>query len=66
MKMVSVARELSTIEEGGGINCFGKEITGTKVTNSKTVLDSSLGEDVGFRNNNNFYVIQRYVSNDQA
>jgi hypothetical protein len=47
--------------------CFGEKITGTKVTNPKTVLGSSLGEDVGFRDNNNlFYDIQRYVSNDQA
>jgi hypothetical protein len=45
--------------------CFGEEITGTKVTNSKTVLGSSLGEDVGF-GDNFFCDIQRYVSNDHA
>jgi hypothetical protein len=28
-------------------------ITGTKIINPKTVLGSSLGEDVGFRDNNN-------------
>jgi hypothetical protein len=44
---------------------FGEEITGTKVTNPKTVLGSSPGEDVGFRDNFS-YDIQRYVSNDQA
>jgi hypothetical protein len=30
---------------------FGEEIIGTKVTNPKTVLGSSLGEDLGFRDN---------------
>jgi hypothetical protein len=28
---------------------FGEEITGTKVTNTKSVLESSLGQVVGFR-----------------
>jgi hypothetical protein len=40
---------------------FGKEITGTKVTNPKTVLGSSLSEDFGFRDNF-FFNIQRYVT----
>jgi hypothetical protein len=35
------------------IVCFGEEITGTKFTNPKTVQGSSLGEDAGFRDNNN-------------
>jgi hypothetical protein len=35
-------------------NCFGEEITVTKVTNLKTVLGSSLDEDVEFRDNNNY------------
>jgi hypothetical protein len=35
------------------IVCFGEEITGNEVIRPKTVLDSSLGEDVGFRDNNN-------------
>jgi hypothetical protein len=35
------------------ILCFGEEITETKVTNLKTVLGSSLGEDIGFKDNNN-------------
>jgi hypothetical protein len=59
VKAVPVARKLSTIEERcqEKIVCFGDEITGTKVTNPKTVLGSSLGEDVGFRDNF-FYDIQ--------
>jgi hypothetical protein len=53
MKMVSVGWKLCTIEERRKEkNCFGEEITGTMVTNPKTVLGSSLGEDVGFRDNN--------------
>jgi hypothetical protein len=63
---VSVARELSTIERRKERNCFGEEIIGSLVTNPKTVLGFSLGEDVGFRDNNFFYYIQGYVSNDQA
>jgi hypothetical protein len=39
-------------------NCFSEEITGTEVTDLKTVLGSSLDEDVGFRDNNFFYDIQ--------
>jgi hypothetical protein len=50
--MVSVARNLSTIEERRQEeNCFGGEITGENVTKPKTVLGSSPGEDGGFRNN---------------
>jgi hypothetical protein len=67
--MVSVARKLSTREERRQAKCnhFDQEITGTKVTNPKTDLSWSLGEDVGHRDNNNFlYCIQRYVSNDQV
>jgi hypothetical protein len=50
------------------IVCFGEEITGTEVTNPKTALGSSLGEDVEFRddNNNNFYDIERCVSKYQV
>jgi hypothetical protein len=59
VKIVSVARKLSTIEERRKEqNCFlGEEITGTKVTNPKTLLGSSLGEDVRFRDDYdiNFY-----------
>jgi hypothetical protein len=33
--------------------CFSEEITGTGVTNPKTVVGSSLSEGVGFRDNNN-------------
>jgi hypothetical protein len=41
------------------------------VTNLKTILGSSLGEDALFRDdddddNDNFFYIQRHVSNDQA
>jgi hypothetical protein len=50
------------------IICFGEEITGTKDMNPKTILSSSLGENIGFRddvyddnnnnnNNNNFSII---------
>jgi hypothetical protein len=45
---------------------LGGEFTGAKVTNAKTVLDSSPGEDVEFRNNNFSSDIQRYLSNNQA
>jgi hypothetical protein len=45
-------------------------MTETAVTNPKSVLGSSFGEEVGFRDNDNFfYDIQLYVSNvanDQA
>jgi hypothetical protein len=66
VKMISVARKLSTIEERNQQFCFVKEITGAKVTNPKTVLGSSPGEDVEFRNNNFSYDIQQYVSDDEA
>jgi hypothetical protein len=57
--MVSVAEKLSTIEKWHKEqNCFSEEITGTEVTNLKTVLGSNLDEDVGFRDNNFFYDIQ--------
>jgi hypothetical protein len=49
--MVSVAQKLSTIEWHQGKTCFGEEITGTKVTNPKTVLGSSPSEDIGFGDN---------------
>jgi hypothetical protein len=54
MKMVSIARKLSTIEDGAKnkIVCFGEKITGTKLTNPKTVL--GLGEQVEFRDNSFF------------
>jgi hypothetical protein len=60
--MVSIAQKLSTIEkwQKNKIVCFGEEITGTKITNPKTVLGSSLGEDVKFRNDDdddNFSII---------
>jgi hypothetical protein len=65
--MVSVARKLSTIAERRQDKSyyFEEEITGTEVTNPKTVLGSSLGGDVGFTDNF-FRDIQRCVSNDQA
>jgi hypothetical protein len=50
--MFYVAPELSTREERRRDKiCFGEEIKGTKVTNSKTVLGSNLREDFGFRDN---------------
>jgi hypothetical protein len=53
VKIVSVVRKLSTIEERRKEhNCFGEEITGAEVTNPKTVLGSS-----GFRNGDNLSVI---------
>jgi hypothetical protein len=66
--MISVTRKLSTTDEKRKEqNYFGEEITGTQVTNPKTVLGSNLGEDVVFMDNNVFfYDIQRYVSNDHA
>jgi hypothetical protein len=71
VKIISVARKLSTIEERRKEQycLFRRGKTVAEVANHKTILGSSLGEDVGFRNNSNnnfFYVIQRYVSNDQA
>jgi hypothetical protein len=54
VKMVSVARKLSTIEEQRKEqNYFSEEITGTDVTNPETNLGSSLRENFGFRDNNN-------------
>jgi hypothetical protein len=51
MKMVLVARKLSTIDEQRKEqNCFGEGITGTKVTNPKNILGSSSVED-GFKDN---------------
>jgi hypothetical protein len=59
------------------IVCFGEEITRTEVVNPKTVLSSSLGGDVGFRDiiitvviitittTTIFHAIERQ-SNDQA
>jgi hypothetical protein len=55
VKVVYVARKLSTIEKRQDQICFGEETTGTKATTSKkSVLGSSPGEDVGFRDNNFF------------
>jgi hypothetical protein len=57
MREVPVSRKLSTIEEWcqGKIFLFGEDITGTEVTNPKTVLGPSPGEDVGFRDH--FYPV---------
>jgi hypothetical protein len=53
MKMVSVARKLSMIERRKEQHClFGRRDYRTKVTNPKSVLGLSLGEDVGFTDNN--------------
>jgi hypothetical protein len=42
-------------------------MTRTKVTNKKIVLDLKLGDDVGFRNiNNYFYDTQRSVPKDES
>jgi hypothetical protein len=60
MKMVSVARKLSTTEWRKKNVCFSEDITGTKVTNPKTVLGSNLSEDFEFRDF--FSDIQRYVT----
>jgi hypothetical protein len=60
--IASVAWKLSTVEGRKEYFFFGQDITGTKVTNSKSVLGSSFGED-GFRDNNFSFI---YVSNDQA
>jgi hypothetical protein len=55
---------------------FDEEVTGTKLRNPKTVVNSSLSEDIGFRDDDDddndnikiitFYDIQRNVSNFQA
>jgi hypothetical protein len=71
MRMFSVARKLSAIEERRQAKFvrFVEEITGTKVTNPKTAQISNLCEYFRFRDNNFIiflYDIQRYVSNDQA
>jgi hypothetical protein len=42
---ISVARKLSTIEDKAKIFQFVEEVTRTKVTNRKTALCSSPGED---------------------
>jgi hypothetical protein len=50
VKVVSAAQKLSTIEERRqDKTCFGEKTIGTKITNPKTDLGSSPGEDVGFR-----------------
>jgi hypothetical protein len=50
-KTFYVTPKLSTREERGKAKFvrFGEEITGTRVTNPKTVLGSSLGKYFGFR-----------------
>jgi hypothetical protein len=53
MKKLSAAQKISMIEEWR----HGKlvrldEIKRSKVTNTKTVLDSNIGKDFGFRDNN--------------
>jgi hypothetical protein len=52
MKTISISE--TNHDRKNKIVCFGEEITGTKVTNPKTVLGSSLGADVGFRDHNFF------------
>jgi hypothetical protein len=55
VRVVSVALKLITAEERRqGESCFGEDITGTEVTNPKTVLGSSPGKDDVF-GDNNFY-----------
>jgi hypothetical protein len=46
VKIISVALKLDMTEHRQNRSCFGEEITGTKVTNPKTVLGSSPGEFV--------------------
>jgi hypothetical protein len=53
VKIVSIAWKLSMTEQCKEQNCFGGDITGTKVTNPKTVLGSSLSKD-RFRDHNFF------------
>jgi hypothetical protein len=40
---------------------LGEEIIGAKLTNAKAVLGSIISENVGFKDNNFFYIIQRYI-----
>jgi hypothetical protein len=76
VKIISVARELSTIkEERKEQNCFGVEITGSEVTNSKTDIVSLPGQN-GFQSTIIiitviiivviFCDIYRYALNDKA
>jgi hypothetical protein len=53
VKVIHVARKLTTIQEQRQTKLvrFGEEITETMATNPKTVLGSSFGENVGFRDN---------------
>lgn len=48
--MASVAPKISLTgkRHQNKVVSFGEEITGTEVTNLKTVRRSSLGEDIGF------------------
>jgi hypothetical protein len=57
VKTLHIGSKLSTTERRKNQNRFSKEITRTDVTNTKTVLDSSLGEDFGFIYNNNNNIV---------
>jgi hypothetical protein len=46
--------------------CFGKKITGTKVTIPRTIPGLSIGGDVGFRKKLTFFYDIRYILNGQA
>jgi hypothetical protein len=62
-RMISVARKISKRKNVANAKFvgFGEEIRGTTVTNPKTVLGTSLGEEVVFRDNF-FYDIKRHVT----
>lgn len=47
MKIVTVARKLSTVERRKEQNRSGKEISRTEVTDPRTVLNSRLSEGLG-------------------
>lgn len=60
MKAYSVARKPRTVDETRANNkfiYFGVEITETNIPTPKNALGWTLGADVGFRDDNNFYVI---------
>jgi hypothetical protein len=67
MKMVSVPPKLSTTEERRKQYCFLSQITRPKVTNPKTALKSSLGEDARLRGKIMLFCdTQHHASNDHT
>jgi hypothetical protein len=61
----SVNKQVRETEPKTKIVRFGGEDTTAKVINMKSVLGSSPGEDVVFRNNNFFFLWYSKIPNDQ-